>query len=86
MSNADRVMRLPATVNYPKAEKLAKGQVEALARIIKDYQTKCDILRYGKASRKLMKRRRTALKRSMCHRPIRTGLLPQGQSLLPISM
>lgn len=43
MSNVDRVMRLPGTVNYPKAEKIAKGQVEALAHIAVDYQTKCDI-------------------------------------------
>jgi hypothetical protein len=33
MSNVDRVMRLPGTVNYPKQEKLARGQVEALAHI-----------------------------------------------------
>jgi hypothetical protein len=37
MSNVDRVMRLPGTVNYPKAEKRAKGQVEALAHIAADY-------------------------------------------------
>lgn len=43
MSNIDRVMRLPGTVNYPKAEKLAKGQLEALAHIEVDYQRKCDI-------------------------------------------
>jgi hypothetical protein len=43
MSNLDRVMRLPGTVNYPKAEKIAKGQVEALAHIAVDYQIKCDI-------------------------------------------
>jgi hypothetical protein len=43
MSNVDRVMRLPGTVNYPKAEKIAKGQVPALAHITKDYQVKCDI-------------------------------------------
>jgi hypothetical protein len=43
MSNIDRVMRLPGTVNYPKAEKIAKGQVEALAVIAKDYGVKCDI-------------------------------------------
>jgi hypothetical protein len=49
MSNVDRVMRLPWTVNYPKAEKIAKGQVEALARIIRDYQTKCDIFALRKA-------------------------------------
>ena len=28
MSNVDRVMRLPGTINYPKAEKIAKGQVQ----------------------------------------------------------
>ena len=33
MSNIDRVMRLPGTVNFPKAEKLAKGQTEAQAHI-----------------------------------------------------
>jgi hypothetical protein len=43
MSNLDRVMRLPGTVNFPKAEKRAKGQVEALAHITVDYQVKCDI-------------------------------------------
>ena len=43
MSNVDRVMRLPGTVNYPKAEKIAKGQIEALAHIAVDYQMKCDI-------------------------------------------
>jgi hypothetical protein len=37
MSNVDRVMRLPGTVNYPKAEKRSKGQVEALAHIAADY-------------------------------------------------
>jgi hypothetical protein len=42
MSNADRVMRLPGTVN-PKAEKRAKGQEEALAHIVVDYRHKCDI-------------------------------------------
>jgi hypothetical protein len=42
MSNVDRVMRLPSTVNYPKAEKRAKGQVEALAHIAIDNQIKCD--------------------------------------------
>jgi hypothetical protein len=40
MSNVDRVMRLPGTVNYPKAEKRDRGQVEALADIAKDYGTK----------------------------------------------
>jgi hypothetical protein len=30
MSNVDRVMRLPGTMNYPKAEKIARGQVPAL--------------------------------------------------------
>jgi hypothetical protein len=43
MSNLDRVMRLPGTVNFPKAEKRARGQVEALAHIAVDYQVKCDI-------------------------------------------
>jgi hypothetical protein len=42
MSNVDRVMRLPGTINYPKAEKRAKGQVEALAHIAIDNQIKCD--------------------------------------------
>jgi hypothetical protein len=42
MSNVDRVMRLPGTVNYPKAEKRANGQVEALAHIAIDNQIKCD--------------------------------------------
>jgi hypothetical protein len=36
MSNLYRVMRLPGTVNYPKAEKRARGQVEALAHIAVD--------------------------------------------------
>ena len=43
MSNVDRVMRLPGTVNFPKAEKRAKGQVEALAHIAVDYHVRCDI-------------------------------------------
>jgi hypothetical protein len=43
MSNVDRVMRLPGTVNYPKEEKRARGQVEALAHIEIDYQCRCDI-------------------------------------------
>ena len=43
MSNVDRVMRLPGTVNYPKLEKKAKGQVEALAHIFKDYGVRCNI-------------------------------------------
>ena len=43
MSNVDRVMRLPGTINFPKAEKRAKGQVEALAHIAVDYQVRCDI-------------------------------------------
>jgi hypothetical protein len=48
MSNIDRVMRLPGTVNYPKQEKIAKGQVEALAHIAVDYQHKCDIFELRK--------------------------------------
>jgi hypothetical protein len=43
MSNIDRVMRLPGTVNYPKAEKIAKGQTIALAHIVKNYSHKYDI-------------------------------------------
>jgi hypothetical protein len=43
MSNVDRVMRLPGTVNYPKLEKQAKGQRPALARILMDYCRKIDI-------------------------------------------
>jgi hypothetical protein len=43
MSNIDRVMRLPGTINYPKAEKIAKGQVPALAHIAVNYRVKCDI-------------------------------------------
>jgi hypothetical protein len=43
MSNVDRVMRLPGTVNYPKAEKIARGQVAAIAHIAVDYQCKSDI-------------------------------------------
>jgi hypothetical protein len=43
MSNVDRVMRLPGTVNYPKLEKIAKGQKPALARILKEYYHKIDI-------------------------------------------
>jgi hypothetical protein len=42
MSNIDRVMRLPGTVNYPKAEKIANGQVEALAHIAIDNHVRCD--------------------------------------------
>jgi hypothetical protein len=44
MSNVDRVMRLPGTVNYPKAEKLAKGQTIALAHIVRNYSHKYDTL------------------------------------------
>jgi len=43
MSNVDRVMRLPGTVNYPKLEKKAKGQVEALAYVYKDYECRTNI-------------------------------------------
>ena len=43
MSNVDRVMRLPGTVNYPKAEKRAKGQIEAPAYIEVNYHCRCDI-------------------------------------------
>jgi hypothetical protein len=43
MSNVDRVMRLPGTVNHPKLEKQAKGQRPALAHILKDYQSRIDI-------------------------------------------
>jgi hypothetical protein len=43
MSNIDRVMRLPGTVNYPKAEKLAKGQQVALAHIARNYCCKHNI-------------------------------------------
>jgi hypothetical protein len=43
MSNIDRVMRLPGTINYPKSEKLAKGQIPALAHIAIDYHHKTDI-------------------------------------------
>jgi hypothetical protein len=47
MSNVDRVMRLPGTVNYPKAEKLAKGQPIAQAHVAKNYCHKhnIDVLR-----------------------------------------
>jgi hypothetical protein len=48
MSNIDRVMRLPGTVNYPKAEKQAKGQMPALAEIIKEYKLKLDISQLAK--------------------------------------
>jgi hypothetical protein len=43
MSNIDRVMRLPGTVNYPKEEKRSKGQVEALAHTAVDYQCRTDL-------------------------------------------
>jgi hypothetical protein len=43
MSNVDRVMRLPGTVNYPKLEKIAKGQKPALAHLLKEYYHKTDI-------------------------------------------
>jgi hypothetical protein len=48
MSNVDRVMRLPGTVNYPKAEKIAKGQVPALAHIAVNYEHKCNIFELRK--------------------------------------
>jgi hypothetical protein len=44
MSNIDRVMRLPGTVNYPKLEKQVKGQKPALAHISIDNHRKIDIL------------------------------------------
>jgi hypothetical protein len=47
MSNVDRVMRLPGTVNYPKLEKQAKGQKPALAHILKEYHHKIDIQKLG---------------------------------------
>src|SRR5580704_3908135 len=43
MSNVDRVMRLPGTINYPKLEKQAKGQKPALAHILENYQSRTDI-------------------------------------------
>jgi hypothetical protein len=43
MSNVDRVMRLPGTINHPKLEKQAKGQKPALAHILKEYQNRTDI-------------------------------------------
>jgi hypothetical protein len=43
MSNIDRVMRLPGTINYPKSEKLAKGQIPALAHILQDHHHRVDI-------------------------------------------
>jgi hypothetical protein len=43
MSNLDRVMRLPGTVNYPKLEKQAKGQIPALAKILVNYNHKVDM-------------------------------------------
>jgi hypothetical protein len=43
MSNVDRVLRLPGTVNYPKLEKIAKGQKPALARILVENHHKIDI-------------------------------------------
>jgi len=48
MSNVDRVMRLPGTVNHPNAEKRARGQVESLAHILVDYQHRCDIFELRK--------------------------------------
>jgi hypothetical protein len=48
MSNVDRVMRLPGTINYPKAEKIAKGQAPALAHIAIDYHCKCDMFELRK--------------------------------------
>jgi hypothetical protein len=48
MSNVDRVMRLPGTINYPKAEKVAKGQVPALAHIAVDYQCRCNVFELRK--------------------------------------
>jgi hypothetical protein len=43
MSNVDRVMRLPGTVNYPKSEKVAKGQKPALAHIVVNNCRKTDM-------------------------------------------
>jgi hypothetical protein len=43
MSNVDRVMRLPGTVNYPKLEKQEKGQKPALSQILVENYQKVDI-------------------------------------------
>lgn len=43
MSNVDRVMRLPGTVNHPKLEKQAKGQKPALAQIVLENQNRVQI-------------------------------------------
>jgi hypothetical protein len=43
MSNIDRVMRLPGTINYPKLEKLNKGQKVALSRILLENHNRTDI-------------------------------------------
>lgn len=57
MSNIDRVMRLPGTVNYPKAEKIAKGQEVALSYIAKNYDCKYDILNLRSAIPMIQKQR-----------------------------
>jgi hypothetical protein len=48
MSNVDRVMRLPGTINYPKQEKIDRGQVPTLAHIAVDYQCKCNMFELRK--------------------------------------
>jgi hypothetical protein len=62
MSNIDRVMRLPGTVNYPKAEKIAKGQSEALAHIAIDYHYKFDIQKLREVVPKIEKPRSNVAK------------------------
>jgi hypothetical protein len=69
MSNVDRVMRLPGTVNYPKQEKLDRGQVEALAHISVDYQTKCDIYALRKAVPRIAVAPQSQVKKPYVPRP-----------------
>jgi hypothetical protein len=43
MSNIDRVMRQPGTINHPKLEKQEKGQIPALSRILVENPNRTDI-------------------------------------------
>jgi hypothetical protein len=69
MSNADRVMRLPGTVNYPKAEKRAKGQTEALAHIAVDHGVKVRHSRPARSCSKNHRRATSSAQKALCATP-----------------
>jgi predicted P-loop ATPase len=47
--NIDRIMRLPGTVNWPNANKRAKGRVPALARLVEFNDSQHDLAGFEKA-------------------------------------